>query len=86
MVSVPSNNNNNIDHSPFNVCCVLSEIHCVCFDTACFNSSHSSGARRGTYTAPSGASRRRGPRSTGQGASGHSANSGDSLADEDEDA
>ena len=49
-------------------------------------SPYCSGTRRGTYAAPSGASRRRGPRSTTQGASGHSANSGDSLADEDEDA
>lgn len=45
------------------------------------------GARRGTYASgSSGVGRRRGPRTAAGGQSGHSANSGDSLADDDEDA
>ena len=50
-----------------------------------FYSICSSGARRGTYAAPSGGVGRR-RRAAGGGQSGHSANSGDSLADDDEDA
>lgn len=47
----------------------------------------SGGTRRGTYASgSSGVGRRRGPRTTASGQSGHSANSGDSLADDDEDA
>lgn len=50
-------------------------------------SCRSGGARRGTYaTSSGGGGRRRGTRPTASGQSGHSANSGDSLADDDEDA
>ena len=52
-----------------------------------FCQTNSGGTRRGTYAASSGVGgRRRGTRAAAGGQSGHSANSGDSLADDDEDA